>query len=354
MDETRDTMLTAALHEIASEWRRQNDLLFRGQLRPPVFGLLEGDRRLGEWFLGTRTMAFSARLLVEEPWARIVEVLKHEMAHQYVHESLGVLDEPAHGPAFRRVCEERAIDHAASGMPQVLDEGDDRVLRKVQRLLALATSDNKNEAESAMAAAQKLMLEHELDVAALHAPRGYAFAQLGQPKGRIQKHEKILAHILVSHFFVQAILVPSYRQQDGARGHVLEICGSRANLEMAGYVHDFLTRTAEALWREHKRAHGVSSDRDRLPFLAGVMRGFDEKLSAQKKQSRERGLVWRGDPALEGFFGRRHPHIRRTRVAGSGGFAHDSGVRAGRDIVLQRPVEAAAESRGRALPAARR
>ena len=42
---------------------------------------------------------------------------------------------------------------------------------------------------------------------------------------------------------------------------MLELCGTPANLEVAAYVHAFLTDTAQRLWREHKRALGINSDR---------------------------------------------------------------------------------------------
>src|SRR5687768_14795632 len=94
-----------ALRELLEEWRRQNDLLFLGALRPPVVAYADAETRLGEWRPATRTMAISPVLVEEQPWGVVVEVLKHEMAHQYVSEVLQVFDEPPHGPAFRRTCE---------------------------------------------------------------------------------------------------------------------------------------------------------------------------------------------------------------------------------------------------------
>lgn len=44
---------------------------------------------------------------------------------------------------------------------------DDKTLERVRKLLALAQSDNPNEAAAAAAAAQRIALEHKLDVAAL-------------------------------------------------------------------------------------------------------------------------------------------------------------------------------------------
>ena len=338
----------ALLRELADEHRRQSAMLFRDQLRPVVVRFVDADGKLGEWDLATRTISFARRFVVDAPWGTVVEVLKHEMAHQYAHEVLGAVDEPAHGPAFRRVCDERGIDPAAAGLPAAGLGDDDRVLRKVAKLLALAGSANVHEAQSAAQKAQKLMLEHAIDAARLDGDRGRVFVQLGAPKLRVPRHEKILAHILVARFHVQAILVPAFSVDDGARGHVLEVCGGRAQVATAVYVHGFLLRTADRLWDEHRAQHPGGAA-DRLRFLAGVMRGFDEKLQAGEKQLAQEGLVWVGDARTDEWFHRRHPRIRRTRVSAPHGHAHESGRRAGRDIVLHKPVDEAPTRRGRLL-----
>jgi len=124
----------------------------------------------------------------------------------------------------------------------------------------------------------------------------------------------------------------------------------RANVEMADYVHDFLTQTSERLWLEHKHARSIRSNRDRRAFLAGVMTGFRDKLAGQKKQNREHGLVWRGDPQLGAYVKERHPRLSWTRYASSQHHAaHAEGRRAGSSIVLHRGLGRSPESRGRLL-----
>ena len=87
------------------------------------------------------------------------------MAHQYVHEVLGKVDESAHGPAFRELCARLGIDAGAAGVPAAgAPSADDaRVLERIARLLALAESANVHEAQAAMNAAQRLMLKHNLE-----------------------------------------------------------------------------------------------------------------------------------------------------------------------------------------------
>ena len=277
----------------------------------------------------------------------VLEVLRHEMAHQYVDEVLGVRDETAHGPQFRRVCRDRAIDARAAGTPQdVGSEKTPAILRKIHALLALADSPNRHEAESAMRTAHKLMRRYNVDA----APGHYGFRQLGNPSGRVPGHHRILAGILGEHFFVQPIWVFAWDPQRSARGRVLEICGRSENLEIASHVHGFVLETAERMWRAHRSDTGLSGNRHRRTFLQGVMVGFHEQLQSQAKACEESGLVWVGDADLVDYVARRHPRqiSGRGRSAASSP-AYAAGKRAGRKLVLRRPVSGGGQARGRRL-----
>src|SRR5262249_6428029 len=162
------------------------------------------------------------------------------------------------------------IDAAAAGMPEAAAAGDPeamKVFERISKLLALAESANQHEAQAAMAAAQRLMLKHNIDSVNARAERGYTFRHLGEPTGRVTEAERIVSALLGSHFFVETIWVPAYRPAEGKWGSVLEVCGTPPNVEMAAYVHDFLHRTAGQLWRDHKRAAHIAGDRERRTFL---------------------------------------------------------------------------------------
>src|SRR5690606_15648271 len=126
------------------------------------------------WRGDVKTLELSRRLILGFGWDAVVEVLKHEMAHQYVDEVLMLTDETAHGPAFRRVCAERNIDARASGDPSAPDGRSDEAraaLGKIAHLLNLAQSPNQHEAQAAMAAAQRLMLKYNIEECLRHDAR---------------------------------------------------------------------------------------------------------------------------------------------------------------------------------------
>jgi hypothetical protein len=337
------------LTELAATWADLSRDLFENALRHPVLALSDDTSRLGTWSRLDRTLSLSRKLVFEQSWGVVREVLKHEMAHQYVDEHLGIQDETAHGPAFARTCRERAIDVRAAGVPTSGDgKGQHPMVRRITRLLALADSPNLHEAEAAMNEARRLMLLHNIDASAAAEKDGVSFRHVGPVKVRSEASERTLAGILARHFFVSAIWVQVYLPLGARYGHVLEICGTPANLDVAEYVHGFLSETSQRLWRAHKSARGIRSDRDRRSFAVGVMAGFMEKLDQAEKQgpSQSRTLVLHAQVERDDYMRRRYPRTRKrsaqARVAPE---AYERGKEAGRTVEVRRPVAEGSDRR---------
>ena len=207
----------------------------------------------------------------------------------------------------------------------------------MQKLLALAQSDNRHEAEAAAAAAQRLILKHNLQVTQDDNQRAYTFRHLGRITGRVSEWERRLGNILSEHFCVEVIWVPAYRLEEQRRGSVMEAIGGHENLELAAYVYDFLSHTAERAWTQHRKAHGITGNRERMTYLAGVMSGFADKLSEQARVHKRDGLVWVPHPELGVYTRKRHPYLRSIKHQGHRrGDAFAQGHKAGRDVVLHR------------------
>ncbi|MFW5739766.1 MAG: DUF2786 domain-containing protein, partial [Myxococcota bacterium] len=79
----------ALVRELRTAYRHINTSLFGGSLRSPTLELSTAQSWLGRWRSETRTLEIGRDLAVEQPWTLVLEVLKHEMAHQYVDEVLG-------------------------------------------------------------------------------------------------------------------------------------------------------------------------------------------------------------------------------------------------------------------------
>jgi hypothetical protein len=337
------------LRELAAEFDQTNWVHFKRAMKPPVLELIDDATHLGTWQATSRKIGISRHYARTAPWGAVLEVLRHEIAHQYVAEILTATDEPPHGPAFQSVCRRMGLDPRASGVSSSAEGGEGAVLRKIRKLLALAESQNRHEAEAAMNAAQRLMLQHNVAVAGTLAEDGYTVRAIGPARVRHARWEKALVGLLSAHFFVRVVWVQtldrtSVRIDRHGREQlrvpkVAEALGTPGNLEIAEYVFSFLAQTGERLWIEHRRARGLRGNSERGRFLAGVIAGFRRKLDEGVRTCAEEGLVWLGDAALADFSARRFPRLTHRGLEWQLPTAEfRAGVEAGSSIVLHKPI----------------
>ena len=341
-----------------------NEEYLGGQLRAPVIRINSSRRSLGQWEPQHRTLAISEGHILEHPWESVVDTLRHEMAHQYVDEVLELSDAPPHAEPFAKACRLLRCDAAASADRAGLGRIDrstaerDRMLTRIKELLALAGSPNEHEAANAMRLAHKYLLRYNLDMAQIEGRNTYAMRHLGKPSRRLQEYEYTLSSILQDHFFVLAIWTFSYDARCDMSGRILQISGTPENLEMSEYVYDYLLGVSESLWKERRRAtagNGRARKGERrgtkFQYLAGLLRGFQEKLDRQDEElEQEHGLIWLGDPELRKYFDHLHP---RTRSVARSGVSHSdqyrAGVEDGHEIQIRRGIRHDAGNRGRRL-----
>ena len=342
MSQTSQMMNQVAMAELRLSYKRINQELFASKLKPIPVEFVDTQVELGRYETDPRQIRLSIDLLAAGRWGQLIEVLKHEMAHQFTREVMMVSDETAHGPTFREVCELRGIDSRAAGLPQT-QLVEPKILAKLHALLKLAESDNSHEAENAMRHARQAMLRHNLDQASIDASekkQAYHALQLGRATGRCSELERVIAAVLSEFYFVEAIWVPVFRTEDNKHASILEICGSEDNLQLASYVYDFLLNASESLWRSHKKLKKIKSDAQKASFKAGVVRGFSKKLKEEQLQEEQSGLVYRGDTELDGFFRRRHPRVRMiSHQVSTGRPEHQAGMAPRKALQLRAPIK---------------
>jgi hypothetical protein len=326
------------------------------KLRPPLIRLGTSLGRLGEWDAASRTLTISEQHILSHPWESVLETLRHEMAHQFVAEVLGMPQVTPHGEHFQKACRILRAEAASRAVPGELgrlegsDSERDRMLARVRDLLQLARSPNEHEAASAMRMAHKFLLKYNLSLAELESRRDYEVRYLGKCSARIQEWEYTLAQILQDHFFVLVIWTFSYDPVLDRRGRMLQVCGTQENCEIAEYVHRYIVNIADPLWRAHRSASAGSSG-TKLQYLAGLLHGFQMKLEMEKKSLKEeQGLIWLGDRGLDEFFRHLHPRIRHSSLSGvERGEGYRAGIRDGRNLVIRRGIGGEAERRGRLI-----
>ena len=327
------------------QWWRYYDEEYLGKaLREPLIVLSEAEGELGHWDASYRRLSISVRHIERHPWLEVMETLRHEMAHQYVDEVLQIRGEEPHGAAFRQACKKlRCSPRAREGGESSAAPGaDERILRRIKKLLSLSNSPNENEAQAAVNKARRLLLEYNVDIVELDRERSFGNCYLGFIKGRRASYELWLALLLQDFFFVEVLWVHDYAALKDKSGTILQIHGTATNLEMATYVHGYLENLLEQLWQQYKKRRGVRKNRERQRFFAGVLEGFYNKLREQETTiQNSRALVWKGDRRLQEYYRYLHPRVRRTSGRGvSATAAYRDGLEEGRRVTIHPPFTA--------------
>ena len=320
-------------------------------VRRPTFALADLKSQWGSWSPAKRQITISRQLALNYTWDSIRDVLLHEMAHQIAYELLNASVQTPHGIAFRQACELLRIDPAASGDYQPLHDRlmndhsgvyDKRMLR-IKKLLALAESKNRFEAEAAMTKAHELIARHNIELNDHADERQYLSIFIGSPALRHPREDYHLANLLQDFYFVYGIWVPAYVMEKRKMGRVLEISGTASNLKMADYVHDFIRTFIESQWLAYNQDRGLNRYR-RTDFAVGIIAGFRGKIESNINRkitsSNSLALIQKKDPRLKQYYQFRYPHTASIQRAASRQNARvfKNGKKAGQKLIIAKGI----------------
>ncbi|MGD9280491.1 MAG: DUF2786 domain-containing protein [Desulfobacterales bacterium] len=319
------------LHGIACEWDAAwlgLDAATQPLIRRPTFAIKDLKNQWGNWSPQKREISLSRQLVLNYPWDSIRDVLLHEMAHQIAYQLWGAFGQMPHGTAFKRACQLLHIDSTASANYAPLQDRllrdtsnvHDRRMLRVKKLLALAESKNRFEAEAAMTKAHELIARHNIGLIRHKGKRQFLSIFLGSPALRHPREDYHLANLLQDYYFVAGIWVPAYVIEKQKMGRVLEISGTVQNLKIAEYVHDFIVQFIDAQWLKYNHNKKLNRFR-KTDFAAGIIEGFRSKLESnvvKRKITKDIfALVRKADPQLENYFTFRYPHTTSVKKTAS-------------------------------------
>ncbi|RUM89501.1 MAG: hypothetical protein DSZ23_03195 [Thermodesulfatator sp.] len=346
------------------------------QLEPCVIEISNVKGRYGSWNQELGTIEISAELIRNFSWDVVLNVLKHEMAHQICSEIFGV-PKGSHGKIFHEACEMIGLDPRFRTSSGDLPEGvtdhrnvgsqtleSRRFIERIRKLLALAQSANEHEANLAMAKARQLMDKYNLRMAELENTDGYVHVIINHKKKRLERHNRKICLILKKFFYVYVVLSSQYDPYEDTEHKVIDLMGRKENVEVAEYVYFFLLRKIRSLWEENRKKLNGKGIRARNSYYEGLLRGLYDKLEKQNcptagppsgrhasggKTTSE--LVLASDAELKRFVNSRYPHLhtyssRRPKInmdCFAKGLAH------GKKIVIQRAVHNHQGNKGLAL-----
>jgi len=342
------------LHGLACEW----DTAWLGLnpdeqqlIRKPTFSIKDLKSQWGNWSPEKREIALSRQLIRNYPWDSIRDVLLHEMAHQMAQQLWGTSGQRPHGAEFKRACRLLHIDSTASAnyvplqarlLRDTSNTYDKRMLQ-VKKLLALAGSKNRFEAEAAMAKAHELIARHNIEINRHEDKRQFLSIFLGAPALRHPREDYHLANLLQDFYFVSGIWVPAYVIEKQKMGRVLEISGTAQNLKIADYVYGFIRQFIDTQWRKYNHAKELNRYR-KTDFSVGIIEGFRNKLelSVVKKKTKKDvfALIQKGDPQLQNYFKFKYPHttsVKKTATRQDARVLND-GKKLGKKLVIAKGI----------------
>ena len=344
------------LYGMACEWETALLNLESSQrrfIRRPLFAIKNFQTRWGNWSPQKREIALSWRLVLNYPWDSVRDVLLHEMAHQIAQELFGSSTQTPHGPAFKQACELLRIHTAASADYQPLQDRfvqkqskpDDKRMRQIKKLLALAESKNRFEADAAMTKAHELIARYNIRIRRQGEKRHFFSIFIGSPALRHPREDYHLANLLQDYYFVSGIWVSAYVVKKGKMGRVLEVSGTVPNLKIAEYVHHFIVDFIDAKWRKYNQAKRLNRFR-KTDFAVGVIEGFRGKLASNvvKKNVKKDifALIQNEDLQLEKYLKFRYPHtvsVKKRAHQQDDRVIHD-GKKIGKKLVIARAIYA--------------
>ncbi len=257
------------------------------KLKKPVLCLEVLSGSWGKWDPQNRTLFLNEELFHSFSWNTILGILKHEMAHQVVHE-IFFSQEDNHGREFLRACELLRVPpkfrKASLTTGDLLkttswNHEEDALMRRITKLFSLAHSANEHEARAAMEKAQKLCAENHIkDLQTFGEKEEYQSCLLSFQKQRIPSTILHIAAWVQEHCFVQIIFSELYDPQKDRMGKTAEIIGTKKNILMAKHIFLFLQSRLEVLWKHYQSQSGAKACH-KLSYQKGLLVGFQNKSS---------------------------------------------------------------------------
>jgi predicted SprT family Zn-dependent metalloprotease len=372
MRESKETQWVCQLHKELRQIMSETKL----KLPRPAILLHESEQVWGRWDPLNLSISLSRPVLETCSWRVVVEILKHELAHQITDHVYGH-DLSPHGHEFGQVCATLRVEdwarRAASGKSlselqamadwkhELLDEATIRYRRRFEKLLALADSSNEHEALLAMRRAQELQDQHRLVRPEHGEAPPMVSLEIGAGKQRHAAFEGRIASILMSHFHVDVVFATRFDTKSCRSEAIIDILGRREDVLLAEYVHGFLHQSALRLWRDKRQLSKSKGLRAKNSYIRGLLAGFDNKLSAENPHPTDAGakaarsknaLVLADEKERARYVKSRYPRLSARRSSARiDRSAYRAGQSEGGKLNMRPPVSSGgARSRARLLP----
>jgi len=257
---------------------------------PLTIVCFEGQSQLGYFKPHGYEIGLNKKLFYQSKDSVIKDILRHELAHYFTYLNYGP-GVAVHGKEFREIChtfgwgKEVFLEKLNLEMANQRREGEiekEKIIIKIQKLLALSSSSNINESQLATQKANELLIKYNIERLSENCDEEVYVKRIlkkGRTNGKLRAIYEILKTFFVSPVF-------NY----GKEGVYLEVVGKKVNVEMAEFVGLYLDRELESLWETIKIQEGIKGVRSKNSFMEGVAKGYIDKIN-EAQASETKALI---------------------------------------------------------------
>lgn len=166
----------------------------------------------------------------------------------------------------------------------------EKILARLEKLVALAGSDNEHEANLAMETALRIAAENNIELSQI--------SQQSRPKAEMKKEDvsKGAARLSVTHSYVSSILKQFFEVKvitggNRASGRKIWFVGKQENIDFAKFLYNYLENTFFKLWYSYyeKNRHAKNA---RESYFLGLWQGLTAKLNEAQRQRLNKPFNW--------------------------------------------------------------
>lgn len=226
-------------------------------------------------------------------------------------------------------------------MSQELTAEELKIIDRVEKLLALASSSNENEAKLAAAKAAELLTVYNLTIEQVNKSTEKYHIQDCMERLKSDLKDKYIGSILEKYFFVRIIYHRHYNKELENRTTIFQMIGAKANLKVATFVLSFLNRKFPELFEAYRMAN-LAAGNSRQSYYLGLHRGLCAQLEdAKVRAESSTGLMVVKDAALDKYIDDKiNPHAAAaTHMSNYDKDAIGAGTEHGKALKIQKGLD---------------
>ena len=188
---------------------------YKIKLNKPLIVIDDLTSTWGTWNHQAKIITISSSLISNYSWDIVLNILKHEMAHQIVSDLF--LAKEIHGILFQKACDliglPKEFRKSTLNMDNKLSHWknssfayeDQNILRKVEKLLSLAQSENENESLLAMEKVQEIYTKYNIKRIKDNLDSDYFTLLINFKKKTVPSTYIYISSLIQNHYFVNII-----------------------------------------------------------------------------------------------------------------------------------------------------